>query len=162
MATTMSASIAARFQMNRSIKSPTANRKHRIARFVSAFVDPKPLTTKFKHFGHEWHPVQLPIAIQCSQDFLLATNFNPITYSKSAHQAPSSFFAIAVAELLLVLLSSTTFLICWLLILLKEKSLLMLAIVALGLKMKPHNCSAAAQANRARLNSSPSLANVLL
>jgi hypothetical protein len=47
---------------------------------VCALVDPKALATEREHLGHERHAVELPVVVERAQDFVLASDFDPVTY----------------------------------------------------------------------------------
>src|SRR5437773_11610043 len=83
--------IAARLQMHRTIQPASANRKHRIASLVSPLVNWKPPAAKREHFGHKWHPLELPVGVQRSEDFFFASDFYPVAgaqFTRHLHRLP--------------------------------------------------------------------------
>jgi hypothetical protein len=51
---------------------------NRIAGFVGAGEDLKPLTAPLEHLRHEWHSIEATIRVEARKDFFLAANLNPI------------------------------------------------------------------------------------
>jgi hypothetical protein len=66
--------------MHCTLDSTSANWENRIAGLVRAFVNSKPLTTEREHFGHEWHPVELAIAVERSKNLIFAANLDPVAH----------------------------------------------------------------------------------
>jgi hypothetical protein len=78
LTTAVRRSVAPSIQVNSLMDAPTANRKNRVARLMSPFVDPEALTTKSEHLGHERHSFELPLRIECRKDFVFASNLYPV------------------------------------------------------------------------------------
>src|SRR5437588_6966744 len=64
-------------QVDSALHPPSGKPIGRIAGLVRPFIDPQTLTAMLKHLGHEWQSVQLPALIQCRQDFIFGSDFDP-------------------------------------------------------------------------------------
>jgi hypothetical protein len=61
-----------------------ADRKNCIASLVCPLVNLVPLPAKLEHLRHKRHAVELAVAVECPQDFFLASYFDPVTYFEFA------------------------------------------------------------------------------
>jgi hypothetical protein len=81
LASAVPRAVTACFEMNRISDPAPADWKYRVAGFVRAFIDLKPLAAKRQHLGHKRHAVQLRIAVECPEYFVFTPNLNPIAYA---------------------------------------------------------------------------------
>jgi hypothetical protein len=45
-------------------------------------MDLKPFAAEREHLGHKRHPVELPVTVECPQDFFLTSNLHPVSYAQ--------------------------------------------------------------------------------
>ena len=74
----MSLTIAAGIELNGPIDPAATNGENRVARLVSTLVDLKSHAAVSEHLGHERHPLELAIGVQCLKDLLLTADLNPL------------------------------------------------------------------------------------
>jgi hypothetical protein len=73
-------SVTASIEVNRLIDAASTNRKNRIAGLVRPLVDLKLSAAEREHLGHERHAVELPLAVECAQDLIFASDLHPLAY----------------------------------------------------------------------------------
>jgi hypothetical protein len=81
------------FQVNPIEKPPSAGAVDRIAGLVRTFVDPEPPTAILEHLWHEWQTIQSTVLVEGAEDFLLASNFNPVARAQCHSRSFCTWFA---------------------------------------------------------------------
>jgi hypothetical protein len=71
-------SVAAGLKVDGTVNAPAAGWKDGVARLVGALVHLKPLPAEREHLRHEWHAVELTVAIERPENLLFASNRHPI------------------------------------------------------------------------------------
>ena len=82
MTSSVCASIATRFKMDRTVNLTSAHREDCVARLVSPLVNLKAHPAKREHLRHEGHAVKLSVSVERRENFLLASYLYPIADSK--------------------------------------------------------------------------------
>src|SRR5262249_706467 len=74
----MSSPVTARFEVQCVGNATSPNREHGVAGLVCSLVDLESFPAKREHLGHERHSVVFCIAIEGSENLLLAPNLDPV------------------------------------------------------------------------------------
>ena len=70
------------FEMNRVLHAPGFVVVDRIASLVGSLEDSKASPAKGEHLWHERQSIELPALVQCCENFILASNLDPVTGTK--------------------------------------------------------------------------------
>src|SRR6266481_2740274 len=87
------------FQMNRPVNPARARWENRVTGFVSPLIDLKSLAAVSEHLRHEWHSIQLAIALQRAQDFFLTSDLDPVPCLESRGHTQMRILRLAVVVL---------------------------------------------------------------
>src|SRR5215475_1806596 len=93
--------IASRVEMNGIGNTTAANRKHRIACFVSPFENLEFLSAESEHLRHKLHAVEFTFTVEGRKDFFLAADFHPFAcFEFSCDPVHSDFSRLQFSQLL--------------------------------------------------------------
>src|SRR6185503_12616104 len=78
LATAVGLAVTPSVQMNGICHAAAADGKYRVACLVRPLVHLEPLSAILQHLRHEREPVKLGVRVKRSEDFLFASDFNPL------------------------------------------------------------------------------------